>query len=197
FEAIINGAEAGLKMMLGIAALLVAIVGLLALADAVLAAVGAAINGWLGWRSDWRLASLLAYPFYPLAALMGVPLSAAPTAPAGAPSEAWLVARLLAQRLIATEVPAYFDLADMLRQAAPLLSPRTAVIAAYALCGFAHLPSLAIFAGGVAALVPERKRDLALLGWRSLAAATLACLMTGSIAGIFAADNPAVLGIGE
>jgi len=197
FEAIINGAEAGLKMMLGIAALLVAIVGLLAICDAALIAAGGVLNEWTGWRMDWRLTSLLAYPFYPLAVLMGVPASTAPTAAAGTPDEAWLVARLLAQRLIATEVPSYFDLAEMLRQAGPAISPRTAVIAAYALCGFAHLPSLAIFAGGVAALVPERKRDLALVGWRSLAAATLACLMTGCIAGVFAADTPAVLGVGH
>jgi len=63
--------------------------------------------------------------------------------------------------------------------------PRTAVIVAYALCGFAHLASLAIFVGGVSALAPTRTADIAAVGVRALVAATLACLMTGCVAGAF------------
>lgn len=68
---------------------------------------------------------------------------------------------------------------------AVLVNPRSIIISAYALCGFAHIASLAIFMGGISALVPSRSKDLAVLGFRSLLAATLACLMTGAIAGIF------------
>ena len=73
------------------------------------------------------------------------------------------------------------------------ITPRSATIAAYALCGFAHLPSLAIFVRGIRALVPDRRNDLDALAWRSLVAATLACLMTGAIAGLFYADSAFIL----
>ena len=66
--------------------------------------------------------------------------------------------------------------------------PRSAVVTAYALCGFAHVASLAIFVGGIAALVPERRKDLAAVGPRALLAATFACLMTGAVAGTFFLD---------
>jgi CNT family concentrative nucleoside transporter len=66
-----------------------------------------------------------------------------------------------------------------------LSDPRTVVILSYALCGFAHVASVAIFVGGTAALAPSRRDDLAALGFRALLAATLATLMTGCVAGIF------------
>jgi CNT family concentrative nucleoside transporter len=62
---------------------------------------------------------------------------------------------------------------------------RSITIAPYALCGFAHIASLAIFVGGFSALAPSRAKDLAQLGSRALYAATLACLMTGYVAGLF------------
>jgi CNT family concentrative nucleoside transporter len=114
---------------------------------------------------------------------MGVPLS-----------EVLDVGRLLADRLILTEVPAYFSLAAMLGDGA--LSARSAVIASYALCGFAHVASVAIFVGGVSALVPERAGELSRLGFRALLAATLACLMTGAMAGLFYHESLSVLAAG-
>ncbi|UCG49152.1 MAG: hypothetical protein JSU94_05085, partial [Phycisphaerales bacterium] len=65
------------------------------------------------------------------------------------------------------------------------VNPRSPVIIAYALCGFAHVASLAIFVGGISALVPERRGDLAKVAGRALLAATLACLMVGAVAGTF------------
>ena len=79
--------------------------------------------------------------------------------------------------------------------AAGAVSPRSAVIVAYTLCGFAHIPSMSIFVGGIAALVPERRADLARVAPRALLAANLACLMTGCIAGIFSSELPLVLGL--
>jgi CNT family concentrative nucleoside transporter len=68
------------------------------------------------------------------------------------------------------------------------------VLAAYALCGFAHVASLAIFVGGTAALVPERTKDLSSIGFRALIAATLACLMTAAVAGAFFTEGSILLG---
>lgn len=101
--------------------------------------------------------------------------------------EAELVGQLLGLRVTTTEVGAYMQLAAMLAENA--LSPRAAVVAAYSLCGFAHIPAIGITAGGIAALAPERRDELALIAPRAFAAATLACLMTGCIAGIFAVDD--------
>ena len=67
-----------------------------------------------------------------------------------------------------------------------MTDPRTVIILSYALCGFAHVASVAIFVGGMATLVPSRRDELASLGFRALIAATLATLMTGCVAGMFA-----------
>jgi len=71
----------------------------------------------------------------------------------------------------------------------------SAVIASYALCGFAHFASLAIFVGGTGALVPERIKDLSRLGLRALWAATLACLQTAAVAGVFVTQKSILLGM--
>jgi concentrative nucleoside transporter, CNT family len=86
-------------------------------------------------------------------------------------------------RLVATEVPAFVSLAGSL-QAGQWSDPRSVVILAYALCGFAHLPSLGIFVGGLCALAPEQKGVVGTLAWRVLLASTLACLLTGAVAGL-------------
>src|SRR4030042_1663036 len=72
---------------------------------------------------------------------------------------------------------------DAERAGGPLKGPRSAIIASYALCGFAHVASLAIFIGGTGALVPTRVRDISRIGFRAPLAAALACLLTGGGAG--------------
>lgn len=163
-DAIVNGAMAGLKLVGGIVALLVAFLGLLALFDLL---VGALTGG------HGSLTTILGYCFYPLALAMGIP-----------EPDAFFAANLLGQRLIMTEVPAYQNLALGIRTG-QMTDPRTAVIMAYALCGFAHIASLAIFVGGTVSLAPERRKDIVAVGPRALLAATLACLMTGCVAGLF------------
>jgi len=177
-EAIINGANAGVKLVVGIAALLLAFLGLVALVDLILGAVGGRLDAWLGlsahgWHLDWSLRGLLGYIFYPFTLVIGVP-----------PSDAVAIARIIGERTVVTEVQSYQDLAQLLATQA-LHSPRSAVLATYALCGFAHVASLAIFVGGIAALVPQRIKDISELGFRALLAATLACLMTAAVAGTF------------
>lgn len=82
----------------------------------------------------------------------------------------------------------------MLFSSDALKNPRPAVLATYALCGFAHVASLAIFVGGTAALIPERTRDLSAVGIRALIAATLATLMTAAVAGTFFTEGSILLG---
>jgi len=168
--AIVNGAMAGAKLVVGVAALLIAFLGLVALANL---ALGGA-SGLFGAAKPWSLEMLLGYAMYPFAVMMGIP-----------PPDAMQAGSLLGTRLVATEFPAYFELAAWMGKEGAMAHPRTAVVMAYALCGFAHVASMAIFVGGISALVPERRKDLAALGPRALLAATLACLMTGAVAGLF------------
>jgi CNT family concentrative nucleoside transporter len=168
-ESIINGANDGMKLCVGIVALLLAFLGLLSMCNWMLGLIGAELFG-----VGLSLQLILKFLYYPLAMIMGVPLQDAGT-----------VASLLGERTIATEVVAYQHLNQFI-QAGTLTNPRSITIASYALCGFAHIASLAIFVGGYSALAPSRARDLAQLSFRALYAATLACLMTGCVAGLFA-----------
>jgi concentrative nucleoside transporter, CNT family len=181
-EAIINGANEGVKMVIGIMALLLAFLGLVALGDSLLSGAGARLNTLLGLQIDWSFKGILGYVFYPLTLIIGVP-----------PSDAFEIAKLIGERAVLTEVKSYQDLAALLSSGA-LKEPRSAVLAAYALCGFAHIASLAIFVGGTAALVPKRTKDLSQVGFRALIAATLACLMTAAVAGTFFAGGSVLLG---
>jgi CNT family concentrative nucleoside transporter len=168
-SAIITGAMDGVKLAAGISALLIAMLGLVALVDMILGVP----SRWLGLAEPISLVRLLSLVFYPVAALLGV-----------ASDDLSAASRVLGERVILTEVVSYQDLAQMIA-GGQIRDPRTVVILSYALCGFAHVASVAIFVGGTAALAPSRRDDLAALGFRALLAATLATLMTGCVAGIF------------
>jgi CNT family concentrative nucleoside transporter len=180
--AVINGGWEGLKLLGGIITLLIAFLGLLALFNLGLGWAGGLLNGLFGWHVAWSLESFLGYLFYPLTLAMGVP-----------PSDALPIAKVLGDRTILTEVFSYGRLAELMASGA-LRDPRSAIIASYALCGFAHVASLAIFVGGTSALVPTRVRDLSRIGFRALLAATLACLMTGAVAGTFYTGSSVLFG---
>lgn len=168
-ESIINGANDGMKLCVGIVTLLLAFLGLLSMCNWLLGLIGGELFG-----VGLSLQLILKFLYYPLTMIMGVPLQ-----------DAGVVATLLGERTIATEVVAYQHLNQFI-QAGTLTDPRSITIASYALCGFAHIASLAIFVGGYSALAPSRAKDLAQLSFRALYAATLACLMTGCVAGVFA-----------
>jgi len=168
-ESIINGANDGMKLCVGIVTLLLAFLGLLSMCNWLLGLIGGELFG-----VGLSLQLILKFLYYPLTMIMGVPLQ-----------DAGAVATLLGERTIATEVVAYQHLHQLI-QAGTLTDPRSITIASYALCGFAHIASLAIFVGGYSALAPSRAKDLAQLSFRALYAATLACLMTGCVAGLFA-----------
>ncbi len=180
-EALIGGAMAGVKLLVGIVALLIAFLGILGVINLLLAPAGdgcAHVLNWAGgllgqdWHVHfhWSLEGLLGYVMWPFAIVIGVPAA-----------DAYQASVLLGERLVVTEWVAYRHLGEVMGE----LAPRTRVVVSYALCGFAHVASLAIFVGGFAALVPQRRRDLASVGPRALLAATLACLMTGAVAGVF------------
>ena len=179
FEAIINGANSGVKMIVGIVALLIAVLGLVALVDLLLSTVGTRI---FGLENELSLKAIFGYIFYPFTLILGVPAS-----------DAGIVSKIIGERLIVTEVVAYKDLAVALEQNL-LQHERSAVITTYALCGFAHLASMAIFVGGISALAPDRIRNIGGVAFRALLAATLACLLTACVAGTFFTKGSILLG---
>jgi CNT family concentrative nucleoside transporter len=182
FEAIINGANAGVRMIAGIVALLIAVLGLVALVDLGLSTVGNLVNPLLGIEAQWSLRGLFAYLFYPLTLALGVPVR-----------DAGEVSRIIGERVIVTEVVSYSDLAVALKQGL-LHDPRSAVITTYALCGFAHIASMAIFVGSACALAPSLTKEIGSVAVRALIAASLACLMTAAVAGTFFTEGSILLG---
>jgi CNT family concentrative nucleoside transporter len=165
-DAAAEGGLAGLRLAANVGALLVAFVALVALANDAVGAVGS----WLG-SPGLTLQTILGWLFAPFACLMGIPLEEAPR-----------VGALLGVKTVLNEFLAYRDLANLL--GAQGISPRSAVIASYALCGFANFGSIAILIGGVGGMAPSRRQDLARLGLRSILSGTLATLMTGCIASL-------------
>ena len=176
-SAMIQGAMDGLRLAAGVSALLIAILGIVALIDKLLSTG----SSWLGLSEPLSLVRILGWGFYPFAFLLGLP-----------PSDVPIAARLLGERVILTEVSSYNHLAQLI-SSGELTDPRSVVILSYALCGFAHVAAMAIFVGGTAALAPSRRDDLASLGVRALLAATLATLMTGCVAGIFSGGEGVLL----
>jgi CNT family concentrative nucleoside transporter len=175
--AIVQGAMDGLKLAAGISALLIAVLGLVTLVDKILGFASSS----LGMSEPLTLVRILSWIFYPVAYLLGLH-----------PGDVPIAARLLGERVILTEVFSYGDLAQMV-SGGQLTDSRAVVILSYALCGFAHVASVAIFVGGTAVLAPSRRDDIASLGWRALLAATLATLMTGCVAGIFSSGEGILL----
>jgi concentrative nucleoside transporter, CNT family len=130
--------------------------------------VSIAAESW----TPFSLQRVLGWVFWPVAFLMGVPLE-----------DCTAVATLLGEKTVLNEFVAYLHLADNLSSAAPM-SPRASIITSYALCGFANFSSIAIQIGGIGAMAPERRGDLARLGFRAMIAGTLATNMTACVAGI-------------
>jgi CNT family concentrative nucleoside transporter len=178
--ALAAGAWDGLRLAAGIATLLIAVLGVVALLDLVLSTATTPLADTLGGPLDLR--RLLGWLFTPLAWLLGIEVGDLPEA-----------GSLLGGRIVLTEVVAYQQLAGLAAENA--ISPRTLLILSYALCGFAHLASMGIFVGGVAGLAPSRRDDAAALGLRALAGATLATLITGAIAGVFYHGQTGLLGL--
>ncbi len=165
-DAAAEGAIGGLRLAAYVGALLVAFIALIALANDACGFIGS----WFG-APDLTLQRLLGFALAPLALAMGVPWQDAVT-----------VGGLLGVKTVLNEFIAYQQLGELIRAGA--LSPRAAVIASYALCGFANFGSLAILLGGIGGLAPSRRAEVARLGIRSIVSGSLACFMTACVAGL-------------
>ncbi len=165
-DAAAEGGIVGLRLALNIGALLVAFVALIAMANAFVGAIGGVFG-----HADLTLQALLGFLLAPLAALMGVPWG-----------EAREIGSMIGLKTIINEFVAYQALADAIAEGT--VSRRSAIIASYALCGFANFGSLAILLGGIQGIAPERRSEAAELGLRSILAGTLATCMTGCLAGM-------------
>lgn len=176
-DSLIVGALDGVKMAVGIAAVLIAILGVIALFNAPFNALSNLVG-----NSDSLFAQFLQNPLRNLMGMLFLPLVAL-TGVAADWQNLWTASLLIGQRLFETSIPPYLALNGL--ASSGVINQRTLLIVSYVLCGFAHLASYGIFVGGVASLVPERRGEISELGFKSLWAATLATLMTGCVAGVF------------
>ena len=160
-EALGDGAILGLKLAANIAAMLVAILALVALINSI-------SLGIFGIKIE----DILGYIFMPLAFLMGAPWE-----------ESHILGSLLGQKIVLTELVAYKDLSNMVIGDGGI-SEKTAILASYALCGFANFASIGIQLGGIGSLVPEKKKELAKLVTKAMIGGALASWLTATIAGI-------------
>lgn len=164
-DAAATGASNGLKLMVNIGAMLLAFVGLIAMANGLL--------GWFGGLfgfADLSMQFLLGYLFQPLAFLLGVPWE-----------ETQLAGNFIGQKLVFNEFVAYVAFSEEM----DALSGHTQAVVTFALCGFANFSSIAILAGGLGTIAPERRSDVAQLGLRAVMAAFMANMMSAAIAGFF------------
>ncbi len=156
-DAAASGAASGLTLALNVGAMLMAFIALIAMIDFFLGFAGLSLKQILG------------YAFYPLAFCMGIDFQ-----------DLFQAGHLLGTKIAVNEFVAYVDLASLKN----VISARSYTICTYALCGFANFGSIAIQIGGISALAPSRRHDLARLGLRAMFAGALASWMTAAIAGI-------------
>jgi concentrative nucleoside transporter, CNT family len=162
-DAAARGTSEGFHLALNVGAMLISFLALIALINAILGFIP--VGGGEHLSMQWIFGRIAA----PIAWVMGVPWK-----------DSFAVGNLLGTRLVLNELIAYSQLGPLRAS----LDPRSFVIATFALCGFANLSSIAIQIGGIGSLAPERKHDLALLGFRAVAAGTLANFISACIAGM-------------
>ncbi|AZG72489.1 NupC/NupG family nucleoside CNT transporter [Shewanella livingstonensis] len=181
-DAAASGAASGMHLALNVGAMLIAFVGLIAMVNGIIGGV----TGWFGLEGI-TLELILGYIFMPLAFLIGVPWN-----------EALVAGSFIGQKIVVNEFVAYLNFAPYLLDASAegfkvvaetgiMMSDRTKAIISFALCGFANLSSIAILLGGLGAMAPSRRHDLAKLGIRAVIAGSLANLMSATLAGLFLA----------
>jgi CNT family concentrative nucleoside transporter len=165
-DAAAQGAGDGLHLALNIAGMLIAFLALIAMVNGILGGIHNLPH--MGWLPQ-SLEKIFGVVFAPVAWLMGVPWK-----------DASAIGDLLGTRLVLNEFVAFLKLGPMRAS----LDPKSFTIATYALCGFANFSSIAIQIGGIGALAPNRKSDLARLGLRAVAAGSMANFMSACIAGM-------------
>lgn len=178
-DAMSIGASEGLKLALNVGGMLLAFIAVIAALNFILSGIigeysglnALVVSSTDGQFNGFSLEYILGQIFRVFAWVIGVEWS-----------ETLQVGSLLGQKTVINEFVAYLSLADM--KSAETLSPKSVVIATYALCGFSNFSSIAIQVGGIGSIAPNQQGNLSKLGMRALLAATLACLMTATIAGM-------------
>lgn len=164
FDAAALGASSGLKLALNVGAMLLAFVGLIAVVNLFFGEVG----GWFG-DPDFSLEKLLGWIFAPVAYLIGIN-----------GGEIQQAGSLIGQKVVVNEFVAFGSFEAMKES----LSPKTQGVVTFALCGFANLSSIAILLGGLGVMAPGRRKEIARMGLKAVFAATLANLMSATLAGL-------------
>lgn len=170
-EAAATGAQDGIKLALNVAGMLIAFMALVNLVNWPLASLGEALE----LEGGLSLQRLFGWLFAPAAWLMGVE---------GA-HDSQAVGALLGTKFALNEFVAFLDLGTRMASADPLQHPRSAVIATYALCGFANLGTIGIQLGGLAVLAPERMKEVSAIAFKAMLGGTLASWIAGTVAGAF------------
>jgi concentrative nucleoside transporter, CNT family len=165
FDAAASGAGSGMQLALNVGAMLLAFIALIALLNGLIGFAG----GLFGVE-DLTFQVILGYVFQPLAWALGVPWE-----------EANIAGSFIGQKMVVNEFVAYLDFLKHQSE----LSAQTQAIVIFALCGFANFSSIAILMGGIGAMAPTRRKEIAQLGLKAVFAATLANLMSAALAGIF------------
>lgn len=169
FDALCQGASEGMMLSITVMAMLVAFVALVAL-----------VNGLIVWpqsvfgvASPLTIQQMLGWVNAPFAWLMGVPWHDCP-----------MIGQVLGERIVTNEFVGYLNLSNYVKANPNALDPRSVTLASYALCGFANFSSIAIQIGGIGALAPSRREDLARLGLKSMIAGLLACYLFAAVVGV-------------
>ena len=182
-DALANGTSQGLQLALNVAAMLISFYAVILLINYFLSFIGSIsvtdagnLNEWISLVTEDRfeklsLQAIFGFIFAPVAWLIGI-----------SSSEILEVGQLIGTKLFATEFFAFADLATLQSDG---LSQRSVFLATFALCGFANFMSIGIQIGGIGALAPERRSELAKLGIRALVGGTLASLLSATVAGLF------------
>ncbi|RCN41560.1 Na+ dependent nucleoside transporter [Ancylostoma caninum] len=174
-ECISNGALAGMQLVIAISANLVAVLALLGFIDSILLYLGELIG-----QGPWTLEILLGYVMFPVAFVMGVTENV---------HETLLVARLIGTKTAVNEFVAYKKLGELISSESEEISPRSAMIATYALCGFSNFCTIGITLGILGGLAPSKKSVLSRTISRALFTGCICCLYTATLAGIIV-DEP-------
>uniref|UniRef100_A0A182P5K3 Sodium/nucleoside cotransporter n=1 Tax=Anopheles epiroticus TaxID=199890 RepID=A0A182P5K3_9DIPT len=165
-DAASNGASAATPLVLGIIANLIAFVSFIAFVNGVLS--------WLGWRVGWEdvsLENIFGAIFRPLAFVMGVPWD-----------DSYYVGKVIGIKMIVNEFVAFQRLGDFITD--QVISPRSAAIATYAVCGFANPSSMGIMIGTLSAMTPDKRGVITSVAFRAFMAGSIVCFMTASIGGL-------------
>ena len=159
-DALGKGATDGLKLAANVAAMLIAFVSIISM-----------VNYFLSFIFSMNMQEMMGIFFQPLAWTMGVPWD-----------EAKILGSLMGEKIVLTELIAYSNLSDLVNENS--ISNRTAIIASYALCGFANFGSIGIQLGGIGGMAPKRRRELSRIGLKAMVAGAIASWLTATVAGL-------------